>query len=359
MEKEQTRGSTNFVRSTNEHFKNVFDLIPRHAYFDSEFNQKLLDHQSKQHVVKGRDVGKSQKDYSEKMSNKQLLKKVKLDPTQVAKTSELQQASLQVNNSVDCDSHTPQISIAVNGVAKVNDVHSQSQRRTQSLAITNGESVQANGGQEKDELVLKINGCSKPKDLELKKSSSDGKRLKKRKHSKGLELEPSSTSSSMEHDPEDLNLETEAVGQKLPEITGHVESQNDEVDKTVKLSPDELREKIQMRIQDLKAKRMHGMTPEEYLESKRLRRKASKLKSKQKRKESKKLKLSVQKQAKNNQSKVNGVAEVKPETNSLNFGSTNMVFSKFEFSEQAKKPKDKQPKKPKSYKELYDKVGHY
>lgn len=66
------------------------------------------------------------------------------------------------------------------------------------------------------------------------------------------------------------------------------------------------------------------------------------------------MKLSVEKQKKNSESKMNGVSEVEPGQNKNN--SNSMVFSKFQFSEQARKPKERKQKKPKSYKELYMKV---
>lgn len=300
--------------ATNLYFKQIFDLVPPKAFFDAESKKKIAKHKNIC-AENGTQEGKN---------NKQKRKKAKLDPSQATTTTDLQQLLPDLD-------------------------HLNSDAEGDGMEKENSEEIPNGVVKNFSKLLLKSSTApSKTSKNKFSPPTSNSKALEEGSDEHG--------SSKPTQDMEHMNGsggEDYSSGSSAIPSPGHIAEKP-------RLNPEQLREKLRGRIKELQSKRQHGMTAEEFMESKKLRRKESKLKLKQKRKEAKKLKLSVEKQAKNNQNKVNGVPDIKPQTEANNINnSSKMVFSKFEFSDQAKKPKDRKQKKPKSYKELYDKVsGH-
>lgn len=282
------------VLETNNYFQGLLDLVPSSVFFDLESNQKLSAHQgAKTDSHDGKNFLRG--------SSKKASRHLRYDPSIPNKTSELQKILPQLSDS------EPSHHNHANGLPG---------RKRKTSQNFDGKRNRDSG--EADSSDKKVKNANDTDDEYM---------------------------SDMESAEEDNSGDGSSREYLKPDVSAP----------KVRLNPEQLREKLQNKIAELQAKRQKGMTPEEFLEAKRLRRKASKLKLKQKRKEAKKLKLSVEKQTKNSISKLNGVSEVPPgETNTSN----GVVFSKFEFSEQAKKMKANKSKKPKSYKELYEKVLH-
>lgn len=343
MNAEDKANDTSRLTATNSYFKTLFDLVPAKAYFDSDSNKAISNYALNSSSRSADNSSKVVKQHGK------LSKRFKLDPSQPTKTSELQQIlpalrlSEQAGQKQNGLNGGDQLSSTQSGKKKVinqrlkpdknsasvtpalsNDVASSKDNNIDPVDTKNTEYDDSHKSKGSERLNS-VSGCNSTSTPHIKHD--------KNKLSNGLSDSASSNESS-----------------KVPSPAANINS---------KLNPDQLREKLRTRIESLQAKRRHGMTAEEFLESKKLRRKESKLKLKQKRKEARKLKLSVQKQAKNSSNKLNGVSEVKPEVKA-NVANTNgdnsMVFSKFQFSEQAKTRKDKKHKKPASYKELYEKV---
>lgn len=300
-ETDSGNATTKHITVLNSYFKELLDLVPPSMFFDAEASQKINAHRNKQDGLTANEV------------HKRASKKFKFDPEAPSKTSELQKIVPTLSGvTLDTDglqngseSKKSRIAHRLNGISS----------HTVPVTIVNSN----------DET-----------DSESETEKETDKR-KRKKHKNQTNVSGEERVTPPETESEDRSGETS--GSEL------VNSRP---------NPDQLREKLRARIAQLQSKRQKDMTPEEFLERKRLRRKESKLKLKQKRKEAKKLKLSVEKQKKNSESKMNGVSEVEPGQNKNN--SNSMVFSKFQFSEQARKPKERKQKKPKSYKELYMKV---
>ncbi|XP_067936309.1 surfeit locus protein 6 homolog [Watersipora subatra] len=319
------------LTATNLYFKNLIDLVPPQAYFDVESKEILSNHKVSCEISQAN--GKKLKTHTDRKNEKHLNKKAKLNPKTPTKTSELQQI-------------LPQLKEQTANVAISSDLL----RSSTDSSVT----VSQRGDKQKAPPALhsnRVENCNG--DVENAATKAKLKRTKQvAKHLDNAETNEETATAVLidasNSSPDENFILTEADSSGT--VSKH--SPAGTVDK--KLHPDELREKLRARILELQQKRQKGMTAEEFLESKKLRRKQSKFKLKQKRKEAKKLKLSIEKQAKNNQQKLNGLSEVKDDAKAS--GASSIVFSKFEFSEQSKKPKEKKIKKPKSYKELYEKV---
>lgn len=290
---------TSDITVLDSYFKDLLDLVPASIFFDAEANQKISAHRNRQDGLSANEV------------HKRISKKFKFDPEAPTKTSELQKIVPTLSGvAVDADGMLNGSEPKKSHVAhRPNGLSAQSHRVPVTIV---------NHGDEADSETERETGKIKKKKRKIQSNNSITEKV-----------------TPPETESEDKSGETS--GSEL--IQGRP-------------NPDQLREKLRARIAELQSKRQKDMTAEEFMERKRLRRKESKLKLKQKRKEAKKLKQSVEKQKKNSESKMNGVSEVEPGQNNR----SNMVFSKFQFSEQARKPKENKQKKPKSYKELYMKV---
>ena len=349
---------TDNLKASNCFFKSIIDLVPPGAFFDADANQKITAHHA---AVAQKDASQNSK-HGEKLKQK----KVKFDPNHPSKTSELQQLLPTLNdesgeesdgdeggelgeagsssedndeeNSATKDSRDVSVKKTVKPT-KLNNVHPAVVSDSPSTSAKKKLNMKAKkhkllandkpilGGEDSNNKATNSNFGGMNGDIDHADHSGPAS-SKKVKLSKSNE--PTYTSSENSSGPSPITVQP-------------------------RLDTDQLREKLRARITELQAKRQHGMTAEEFMESKKLRRKESKLKLKQKRKEAKKLKLSVEKQAKNSQNKLNGVSEVKKDPDENANNNNKMVFSKFQFSEQAqKKRKDKKQKK--SYKDLYEKV---
>jgi len=233
-----------------------------------------------------------------------------------------------------------------------------------------------------DKLELELLSGEQSEESELDGETSDGevviqddtKGVKSRKRSAASEeSEESGVVSSESADEKEKEASTKPpikVAKKVKRMkdaqslitNGHVEKHEPTLKPKARseipnqrLSTEQLREKLRARIESLQAKRFNDLSAEEYMEKKRLRRKESKLKLKERRREAKKLKVSAAKQRKQESAKLNGVAEIEPTKSTDN--KNKMVFSKFEFSNERKEKKKEKLNKPKSYKELYEKVS--
>lgn len=291
------------INELNSFYRTLLDLVPSSLFFDADTSQKISSHRHKQDGLLS----------NEAHIHKRNSKRSKFDPEVPSTTSELQKI-LPTLPDVDTNE----------GVPENKPKNKTATKRANGLISTPNTLF-----------VTVVNSDDDKDDDETERES--GKSKKKRRKSQKEDLEIKSA------------IHSESSEDRSGETSGSELLQN-------RPNPDDLREKLRERIAELQAKRQKGMTAEEFLESKRLRRKESKLKLKQKRKEAKKLKLSIEKQKKNSESKMNGVSEVEPGLNKNN--SNRIVFSKFQFSEQARKPKESKQKKAKSYKELYMKVTH-
>lgn len=346
---------TESLKASNCFFKTIIDLVPPGAFFDAEANQKISAHQT----------AVAQKDASKKSNHSERLKqnKAKYDPSHPTKTSELQQLLPTLNGNAGEESESDE-----GGQSEGGEEHDEKSIQKATPGSKNSTSLIS---KKLSATPKKVNNIHPHADSSASAKKTKGK---KQKHLADDKLSNSEVSDSVstqlnsagmtngdighDDDPSEPSKKKLKPGQNN-ETTSSSENSTGPSPITVqpRLDTDQLREKLRTRINVLQAKRQHGMTAEEFMESKKLRRKESKLKLKQKRKEAKKLKLSVEKQAKNSHNKLNGVSEVKkdPEENANN-NNKNMVFSKFQFSEQAqKKRKDKKQKQ--SYKDLYEKVS--
>lgn len=305
------------LTESNSYFKSLLDLVPSNVYFDSDSKLKLASDRAKQDS-----------------NNPKTLRRIRFDPDAPNTTSELQKVIPNLPEVEDDDDTDEKLEVKTKFSQLARETTADKEKTKE-----NGRKRKTSTSQENDS-KSEIIACSPAK--QVKQQSTKVKSILK--EAKQKPTENGSESASDEKTDQEKSGDTSEN-----EAKASLTSRN-------KLNPEQLREKLRVRIAELQAKRQKGMTPEEFLESKKLRRKASKLKLKQKRKEAKKLKVSVEKQKKNSDSKVNGVTEVDPNLNKSN--NNKLLFSKFQFSEQAKKPKNKE-KKPKSYKELYQKVAFY
>lgn len=319
---------TDSLKQSNLCFKNILDLVPANAFFDADSNQKISAHQSSE-------ATKAVK-HKSNQGDKVKAKKVKYDPSQPLKTSELQQLLPTLNGLGETDDEKD---ATLEEESEADDAEEDSEPEDKEEIKTN------NGKVKKAKKLPKINN--------IHPSVNGGKH----KLDTPVDSDLADTS-GLNGDIDTEQADTPAKKSKRTVDATSSENSSGPSPLTIQpqLDTDQLREKLRARISELQAKRQHGMTAEEFMESKKLRRKESKLKLKQKRKEAKKLKLSVEKQAKNSQNKLNGVSEVKSDPDKNANNNNKMVFSKFQFSEQAQKPKDRKQKKPKSYKDLYEKV---
>ena len=344
---------------SNIYFKKLIDLVPPKAYFNAQqslLGSQLSSSNDNKNVITSTaqdetsllsevaqssslsDGGISKRkmmtnnNNNSSRSERVMVKKAKLDPAHPSKTSELQHIiQMKLSKSSDHD-------VAITNVTGSTD----------SINCEKSEGKLLNG---QSSFPAHKHGNIKSK------SKGDGKFRKGASHQAFEKDEDDvAVSNSAEVSSGIVMKSVDDEGVEASSSSGDASKRASPATVTTRFHPDQLREKLRSRINELQNKRQKGMTPEEFLESKKLRRKESKLKLKQKRKEAKKLKLSIEKQAKNSAKKLNGVSEIQPSTSDVKSANSNIVFSKFEFSEQAKKPKDKKAKKPKSYKELYEKV---
>lgn len=335
------------VTTTNVYFKKLIDLVPPKAYFDAESNAILSNHSKEHESVKS--VKDSNKVVGDNNNNeKRLTKKARLNPTQPTKTTQLQQILPQLKH---IESLTPSVRRNSNSGGLGGST----------LAVTsNGECIATDISHSSTDLTHSKKDSRNVKGADTLNPKTTKSHRKDTVRSSKIS-QPAEVVNNVANDNNDDFVNDSS---SMPTTEGEPSGTNSDSSKVpspatagTKLHPEQLREKLRARILELQSKRQRGITPEEFLESKKLRRKESKLRLKQKRKEAKKLKLSIEKQAKNSQKKLNGVSEVKPDDEAKVSSNGNMVFSKFQFSEQAKKPKERKQKKPKSYKELYEKVG--
>lgn len=313
------------LAATNVYFRNLIDLVPAQAYFDTESNEILSNHAKETLLSQSDSTSKAH--LPDVKNEKRLNKKARLNPAQPTKTTELQKILPQLQAASEANIHDSKSASLLNSNCNINGDSSAAR-----VVRTGSEDSKAS----KKRKLSSRNQSSGDSNLEVKAA---------------VATTPSKINKTGDGGKDTLDSEfstSSSDGSKAPSPAAT----------SVKLDREQLLQKLQAKRTELQAKRRKGLTVEEFFESKKLRRKESKLKLKQKRKEAKKLKLSIEKQAKNSQHKLNGVSEVKPDNDSAKAPANGMVFSKFQFSEQAKRPKDRKQKKPKSYKELYEKVSY-